>query len=130
MRVLCDYGLVEVGKPLEENEAEQRGYGMHSCVHSWTIYVINQEWDAELAGLALDCVGRHVPNQNVQYFWVTQRRLLQHASRCWGYVVDGKLDGNGREWILHNFGHMFQAWDGLTRRRRCTSERYRAMRKR
>ena len=71
LRVLCDLGLVEVDKPSERDEVELKGYGMHSCVHSWTIYVVNQEWDAELAGLALECVGRHVPDENVQHFWIT-----------------------------------------------------------
>jgi hypothetical protein len=26
---------------------------MYSCVHSWTVHVLNQEWDANVARLAL-----------------------------------------------------------------------------
>ena len=107
MRVLCDHGLVEVNKPFERGEAELRGYGIHSCVHSWTIHVVNREWDAGLASLALECVAGHVPDESDQYFWVTQRRLLQHAGRCWEYVMDGRLDDSGKDLIFHNLGNMF-----------------------
>jgi len=34
---------------------------MHGYVHSWTIHVLNQEWDYEMAEVALECVGAHVP---------------------------------------------------------------------
>jgi hypothetical protein len=34
---------------------------MHGCIHSWTIHVLNQEWDYEMAEVALECVGAHVP---------------------------------------------------------------------
>ena len=106
LRVLCDHGLVEVSKSQEGDKVELEGYGMHSCVHSWTIHVINQEWDAGLANLALKCVGGHVPDKSVQFFWVIQQRLLRHVDRCWGYVLDGKLDDNGKDWIFYNFGSM------------------------
>ena len=64
VRVLCDYGLVEVDKSSERSDVESKGYGMHSCVHSWTEHVVNIEWDSEMAGLALKCVRRHVSNEN------------------------------------------------------------------
>jgi hypothetical protein len=41
VRVLCDYGLADVDKAEENNMIESKGYNMHSCVHSWTIYVLN-----------------------------------------------------------------------------------------
>ncbi|KAF2469609.1 tetratricopeptide repeat domain-containing protein, partial [Lindgomyces ingoldianus] len=106
MRVLCDYGLVEVDKS-SRNEVELKGYGMHSCVHFWTAHMVNEKWDSELAGLALECVARHVPEHNAQNSWVTQQRLLRHAGRCWESIAQGKLDDNGIEWALHSFGYMF-----------------------
>jgi tetratricopeptide (TPR) repeat protein len=106
MRVLCAHGLIEVNKFSEGSVVESQGYGMHSCVHSWTVHVVNQEWDSEMAEVALECVGRHVPENNAQHSWVTQRRLLRHLSRCWGFVIDGRLDNDGKDWILQNFGNM------------------------
>jgi hypothetical protein len=67
VRVLCDYGLIEVDKSSEESGVEFQGYGMHSCVHSWTVHVVNQEWDSEMAEVAVKCVGRHVPEHNAQH---------------------------------------------------------------
>src|SRR5450432_4455997 len=39
MRVLSDYGLVEVEKSSLEL-VESQGYSVHGCVHSWTVYVL------------------------------------------------------------------------------------------
>lgn len=35
---------------------------------------------------------------------MTQRRLLRHAARCSGFILDNRLDDDGKEWALHNFG--------------------------
>ena len=59
VRVLSDHGLVEVDMSSQEL-IESRGYSIHGCVHSWTVYVLNQEWDYDLAKLALEFVGSHV----------------------------------------------------------------------
>jgi tetratricopeptide (TPR) repeat protein len=107
VRVLCDHGLVEADRSSEGNTVELRGYAMHSCVHSWTIHVVNQEWNSKIAGLALECVGKHVPEPGAQNSWVTQRRLLRHADKSWGFIVDDALDVNGKEDILHMFGNMY-----------------------
>ncbi|KAF2198403.1 hypothetical protein GQ43DRAFT_163670 [Delitschia confertaspora ATCC 74209] len=107
VRVLSDHGLVDVDMSSEGSGVELKGYRIHSCVHSWTIHVLNQEWDAEQAGLALECVGSHIPNRTAQNSSLRQRRLLPHASRCWGFIFDGKLDQNGKEYILHRFGDMY-----------------------
>ena len=47
VRVLSDYGLVEVNMPSQER-IESRGYDIHSCVHSWVVNVLNQEWASEV----------------------------------------------------------------------------------
>jgi hypothetical protein len=60
VRVLCDHALVEVDAAFDGDSKESRGYGMHSCVHAWTMHVVNEKWDNVLARLALKCVGLHV----------------------------------------------------------------------
>jgi hypothetical protein len=60
VRVLSDYRLVEVDKSLLER-IKSGGYSIHSCIHSWTIYVLNQEWDYDLARIAVKFVGLYVP---------------------------------------------------------------------
>lgn len=60
---------------------------MHGCVHAWTIHVLNQEWDYEMAGVALGCVGSHVPDEDMSEFWVTQRRLVGHAAFSHGRLI-------------------------------------------
>ena len=88
VRVLSDHGLVDVDMSSQER-IESRGYSIHGCVHSWTIYVLNQEWDDDLAKLALKFVGSHVPRKESTKRWLTQRRLLQHASRCSHAILNG-----------------------------------------
>ena len=107
VRVLCEHGLAEVDKSSEGGRVESKGYGIHSCVHSWTVHVLNQEWNSEMASVVLECVGRHVPDSDSRNPWVTQRRLMRHVARCWRFVVDGGVDDNGREWSLHNFGNLY-----------------------
>src|ERR1700684_4647630 len=41
VRVLSDHGLVEVDMSSQERIAS-RGYSIHSCVHSWMVYVLYQ----------------------------------------------------------------------------------------
>jgi len=57
VRVLSDHGLVEVDMSSQEL-IESRGYSIHGCVHSWMVNVLNQEWDSDLARLALKLLDR------------------------------------------------------------------------
>ncbi|KAL9103273.1 MAG: hypothetical protein Q9163_001675 [Psora crenata] len=107
VRVLCDYGLAEVDRSSEASEVESKGYGIHSCVHSWTISVLNQEWNPETAGLVLECIGLHIPDENTHKPWVARRRLIRHAARCAGFVLNGTAKNKGREWALHTLGLIF-----------------------
>jgi tetratricopeptide (TPR) repeat protein len=107
MRVLCDHALAEADAAVLDSRGESLGYSMHSCVHSWTVHVLNQEWDAALGGLALECVGRHVPDSNQRDALATERRLIRHAARSWECVVDGNVDSRGREDYLCRLGNMF-----------------------
>ncbi|KAN0072346.1 hypothetical protein V8E54_009275 [Elaphomyces granulatus] len=106
VRVLSDHGLVEVDMSSQEL-IESRGYSIHGCVHLWTIYALNQEWDYNLAKLALKFVGLHVPENESAKWWLTQRRLLQHAARCSRAVLNGMVTGRGIEWALHNLGNLY-----------------------
>jgi hypothetical protein len=42
VRVLSNHGLVEVAMSSQE-WIESKGYSIHRCVHSWTVYALNQE---------------------------------------------------------------------------------------
>jgi tetratricopeptide (TPR) repeat protein len=96
IRVLCDHWLAEADTISEGSEVESRGYSMHNCVHSWTVHVLNQEWDAEMGGLALKCVGSRVPKSNARNSWATRQRLIRHTARCWSFIVDGMADKDSR----------------------------------
>ena len=107
VRVLSDHGLVEVDMSSQEL-IESRGYSIHGCVHSWTVYVLNQEWDYDLAKLALKFVGCHVPEkESANKWWLTQRRLLPHAARCSHAVLNGMVIDDGMEWALYNLGLLY-----------------------
>jgi roadblock/LC7 domain-containing protein len=86
---------------------ESKGYSMHGCVHAWTIHVLNQEWDYGLARLALKFVASHVPKSKEDKWWVTQRRLLQHASRCSNMVNENLVAEDGMEWAIHRLGYLY-----------------------
>jgi tetratricopeptide (TPR) repeat protein len=106
VRVLSDHGLVEVDMSSQEL-IESRGYSIHSCVHSWTICVLNQEWDYDLTKLALKFIGSHVPGQESAKWWLTQRRLLPHAARCSHAVLNGMVIADGMEGELYNLGSLY-----------------------
>jgi len=106
VRVLSDHGLVEVDMSSQEL-IESRGYSIHGCVHSWTVYVLNQEWDYDLAKLALTFVGSHVIRNESTKWWLTQRRLLPHAARCSHAILNGMVIDDGIEGALHNLGLLY-----------------------
>jgi tetratricopeptide (TPR) repeat protein len=106
MRVLSNHGLVGVDTSLQE-QIESRGYNVHGCVHSWTIHVLNQEWDYNLARVALKFIGSHIPSKQDIQPWPIQRRLLQHASRCSYIVLNGLVPEDGIEWAFHQLGVLY-----------------------
>ena len=77
---------------------------MHSCVHSWTVSVLNKEWDESLAKLALICIVLEVPSNDEKDWWLLQRRLLQHALRHEQFITDGKVKTEGMEWTFALLG--------------------------
>jgi hypothetical protein len=106
VRVLSNHGLVEVNKS-SQDLIESSGYSIHGCVHSWTVHVLNQEWDHNLARLAVKFVGLHVSGEQASRPWLTQRRLLQHAARCSYIVLNGLVIDNSIEWAYHNLGLLY-----------------------
>jgi hypothetical protein len=113
VRILCDYGLAERDKSLEENEIESRGYSMHSCIYSWTIHVLNQKWEAGMAEIALEYVGSHVPAHEKRKYWVTQRRLIRHAARCWDMVVKGVVKKDDIAGALYSLDYLYSDLENL-----------------
>ncbi|PMD18044.1 HET-domain-containing protein [Hyaloscypha hepaticicola] len=106
MRVLSDHGLVEVNKSSLEL-VESRGYSIHGCVHLWTIHVLNQKWDYSLARLALKAVALHAPSKQAKRPWLTQRRLLQHAARCFYIVSNGLVPDDVMTETYFSLGYLF-----------------------
>src|ERR1700684_4500321 len=90
-----------------QERVESRGYGIHGCVHLWMVNVLNQEWDSAPAKLALKFVGSHIPGSESAKWWLTQRRLLQHAARCSHAVLNGMVTDDGMEWALDNLGILY-----------------------
>jgi tetratricopeptide (TPR) repeat protein len=111
-RVLSDHGLVEADISSQEL-VESRGYSIHGCVHSWTINVLNQEWDYDLARLALKFIGLHIPGKETDKWWVTQRRLLQHATRCSDLISNDLIADDSIEWACHKLGDLYSDQDKL-----------------
>ncbi|OAG06114.1 HET-domain-containing protein, partial [Paraphaeosphaeria sporulosa] len=106
VRLLCEYGLAHP-EPSLGQLTRSSGYGVHSCVHSWIIYVLNSEWDDGLTRLALTCVASEVPSTDVDQWWLLQQRLLQHAARLEHCITDGNVGVGGTEWALHKLGLLY-----------------------
>ena len=104
VRVLCDHALVE---PLESTT----GYGMHSCVCSWIKNVLNSELDPSFGSLALDCVGRSVPDNTIPQHWEIEKRLLPHADQInrsfSSYIQQQKFDGRESSFAFHGLGLLY-----------------------
>jgi hypothetical protein len=107
VRVLCDYGLAEPNiMPTEYTES--RGYSIHSCVHAWTIHVLNETKSSDLAKLALICVSSKVLTNTERKYYIIQRRLLQHAAFCSTMNFNIILFTKGDEWMLENLSNLFK----------------------
>ncbi|KAK5219741.1 hypothetical protein LTR47_011450 [Exophiala xenobiotica] len=104
--LLSSFGLVDVDRSLPQ-QFETGRYSVHSCVHSWTVCVLNQEWDKDLARLALTCVALEVPSTSEKDWWLLQRRILRHAIRQDLFIMDGKVDIAGLDWAFYNLGLLY-----------------------
>ncbi|KAF6787862.1 NB-ARC and TPR domain protein, partial [Colletotrichum sojae] len=106
MRVLCEYGLAEPNAHSQEVGPESTGYNMHGCVHAWTIHVLNTEISQKLGSIAMRSVASHVPSREERKYWVTQRRLLQHADRC-VEIFEESADEEDDHWGFHELGSLY-----------------------
>jgi tetratricopeptide (TPR) repeat protein len=106
IRVLCDHGLVEADTS-SSKLIESRGYSMHGCVHAWTIHVLNQNWDREMARLALKFVSQHVTVDGVLVLWAVQTRLLPHANRCLDMIEKNLVPAKGTGKMMHGLADLY-----------------------
>ena len=74
VKMLLAYSLVE---PHLNTES----YSIHPVVQDWCVESISRG-KHDLMMLALTIVGHAVPKPSEPEYWVTQQRLLPHASRC------------------------------------------------
>jgi hypothetical protein len=72
MSTLHNYSLVDV---------KDGSYSLHTCVHDWTLKYLDREIDDGLSRLAMRCVARNVKWNTEAEYWVTNRRVIQHAHR-------------------------------------------------
>ncbi|KAK5189272.1 hypothetical protein LTR96_011360 [Exophiala xenobiotica] len=105
--LLCSFGLVDANRSFQQ-QSRTGGYNVHSCVHSWRVFVLNKQWDKDLARLAVTCVASAVPSTSEKDWWLLQRRLLPHATRQVLFIVDGKVDVDGLDWAFHNLGMLYK----------------------
>lgn len=87
MKLLCNYGLVQVNVPNTPDtmeHAESDGYSvLHGMVYGWMSRILNRDVCKDMARAALHCVASHAPNEEQpELWWSKQRRLLKHAERC------------------------------------------------
>ncbi|KAF2670106.1 hypothetical protein BT63DRAFT_412865 [Microthyrium microscopicum] len=130
--VLCNYGLIEPANWTRETQVEPGhavmprketvpgGYGMHCCVHSWVVYVLNKPLNNNMLGLALVCVGSQKektvstmggpePCKQSTYnaHMTSLDRWTPHATRCFSLVSSTWYNSDGWEDALHNFTSSF-----------------------
>ncbi|KAH7016584.1 P-loop containing nucleoside triphosphate hydrolase protein, partial [Microdochium trichocladiopsis] len=100
MGVLHDYGLVEPTTMFQETQ----GYSIHGCLHSWTVHILNAEWDGWLNKLAIESVASQVPSDDEAEYWLIQKRLLPHAIRSCSTVQKSDVPS---DWAFHSLGNLY-----------------------
>jgi tetratricopeptide (TPR) repeat protein len=81
VRILREYALVEEQAGERHGESGSIRFSIHNCVHSWTIHVLNENWNYEMSSVALGCIASKIPQQSTPSFWHISQRLLAHANR-------------------------------------------------
>lgn len=82
IRPLCNHALVQSLKV-------GGGYSMHSCVHAWTIHVLNPTTDTSISKLAMTCVSGVLAESEFCSL-TTERRLLPHALRSFASIQQSR----------------------------------------
>jgi tetratricopeptide (TPR) repeat protein len=70
MSKLNDYNLVDV---------VAGSYQVHPCLHDWLLESLNTPPKPLLFITALTCIADNIKGESSPHFWVTNRRLLEHA---------------------------------------------------
>ncbi|OAA60881.1 kinesin light chain 1 [Cordyceps fumosorosea ARSEF 2679] len=112
MRVLSQFRLVEPNSWIAE-PIETGGYSMHSCVHSWTVNVLNAERDNALAKLAVQCIASHVPRRGEPFWWITQGRLRLHAAQYPCDTIDKLSATDNLEYAMFRLANLALDQDNL-----------------
>ncbi|KAH9205396.1 hypothetical protein DL95DRAFT_239676, partial [Leptodontidium sp. 2 PMI_412] len=112
IRVLSSHGLVEVDTS-SQGLVESQGYSIHRCVHSWTVCALNQQWDYDLARLAVRFIESYVLGEQIIRPWLTKRRLLQHAMRCSYMVLNNLVADDKLTNKCNNLGILYYSQDKL-----------------
>ncbi|KAI0868798.1 heterokaryon incompatibility protein-domain-containing protein [Hypoxylon argillaceum] len=107
---LYDYRFVEPNT-LAPDLIGSRGYSIYSCVHSWTVCVLNEERDVSLFELSMKCVASNVPPKDEPQYWLRGRRPLPHALRCAATISDGMYHNMG--WVFRDLGLLFRCQSRL-----------------
>ncbi|KAK2608781.1 hypothetical protein QQS21_002638 [Conoideocrella luteorostrata] len=111
MGTLYDYGFVEHTLYTSSSDLiESRGYSIHSCLHAWTLHILNQKSDGYLQKLAIKCVASRVPSQDENQFWLLKRRLLLHALVSCAIIQN---NDEGLDRAFHRLGNLFMDQDKL-----------------
>lgn len=109
VRLLCEFGLVHAA-PSSKWIPRSGGYGMHDCVHSWTISVLNDMWDGDLATWALLCLF-HSIGHSANSFWLQKQRIMQHVARHRHFLANDMVYTQEIRHILAVFGETYEGFD-------------------
>lgn len=108
VRLLCEFGLVHAG-PSPKQVPRSEGYGMHSCVHSWTLSVLNNMWDSDLATLALLSLA-HSTSRSAKKSGLIEQRFLQHVARHQHFITNDLVYTQEISRILLHFGTIYASF--------------------
>ncbi|GFF66782.1 hypothetical protein IFM62136_06737 [Aspergillus lentulus] len=81
VRILREHALVEEQAGGRHGESGSIRFSIHNCVHSWTIHVLNENWNYGMSSVALGCIASKIPQKSTPSFWHISQRLLAHANR-------------------------------------------------
>lgn len=105
IQTLIEFSLVE------EKESSN-SYSMHSVVHDWIKWHINQSKKDEMFRTSIICVGVALPMFNSAEFWTRMRRILPHLILTSRYYIDENDFMDYHDWqhryVLQIIGHMLR----------------------
>jgi tetratricopeptide (TPR) repeat protein len=111
MSILLAYSLIGS----TENLHNQPSYSMHPVVHewiyNWTLHSLEErKCLGDLTRFALMLLAFSIPPDTQKEYWILQQRVLTHATRCYGWVERGLIEGAtdfGHSFALQQIGYLF-----------------------